>query len=43
MRNGKIVKVVNGATRPSYDKGIETSLKKYFDDYRTHGKLPSVR
>jgi formylmethanofuran dehydrogenase subunit A len=38
VRNGKIVKVVNGAThvaRPAYDKGIEKSLKKYFDDYHT--------
>jgi formylmethanofuran dehydrogenase subunit A len=38
VRNGKIVKVVNGAThvaRPTYDKGIEKSLKKYFDDYHT--------
>ena len=34
----KIVKVVNGAThvaRPSYDKGIEKSLKRYFEDYHT--------
>ena len=38
VRNGKIIKVVNGAThvaRPSYDKGIEKSLKQYFDDFHT--------
>jgi formylmethanofuran dehydrogenase subunit A len=38
VRNGKIVKVVNGAThvaRPIYDKGIEKSLKSYFDDFHT--------
>ncbi|MBS0232060.1 MAG: formylmethanofuran dehydrogenase subunit A [Proteobacteria bacterium] len=38
VRNGKIVKVVNGAThvaRPSYDPSIEKSLKPYFDDYIT--------
>lgn len=38
VRNGKIIKVVNGAThvaRPSYDKGIETSLKRYFEDFHT--------
>ncbi len=38
VRNGKIVKVVKGAThvaRPSYDKGIEKSLKSYFDDFHT--------
>ncbi len=38
VRNGKIVKVVNGAThvaRPSYDKSIERSLKRYFDDFHT--------
>jgi formylmethanofuran dehydrogenase subunit A len=38
VRNGRIVKVVNGAThvaRPSYDPGIEMSLKTYFDDYHT--------
>ncbi|MEQ1672091.1 MAG: amidohydrolase family protein, partial [Hyphomicrobium sp.] len=38
VRDGKIVKVVNGAThvaRPSYDKGIEKSLKQYFDDFHT--------
>jgi formylmethanofuran dehydrogenase subunit A len=38
VRNGKIVKVVQGAThvcRPQYDKGIERSLKAYFDRYHT--------
>jgi formylmethanofuran dehydrogenase subunit A len=38
VRNGRIVKVVNGAThvaRPSYNAGIEKSLKPYFDDYLT--------
>ena len=38
VRNGKIVKVVNGAThtlRPEYDNGIEKSLKRYFDKYQT--------
>jgi formylmethanofuran dehydrogenase subunit A len=38
VRNGKIVKVVNGAThtlRPEFDKGIEKSLKRYFDNYQT--------
>ena len=38
VRNGKIVKVVNGAThvaRPHYDPSIEKSLKPYFDDYIT--------
>ena len=38
VRNGKIIKVVNGAThvaRPAYDKGIEKSLKHYFDTYHT--------
>ena len=38
VRNGKIIKVVNGAThvaRPSYDKGNEKSLKQYFDDFHT--------
>ncbi|MDX2309244.1 MAG: formylmethanofuran dehydrogenase subunit A [Hyphomicrobium sp.] len=39
VRNGKIVKVVNGAThvvRPSYDrKRIEKPLKNYFDTYHT--------
>ena len=38
VRDGKIVKVVNGSThvaRPSYDKAIEKSLKQYFDDFHT--------
>lgn len=38
VRAGKIVKVVNGAThvaRPSFDKGIERSLKDYFSRYHT--------
>jgi formylmethanofuran dehydrogenase subunit A len=38
VRAGKIVKVVNGAThvaRPSYDRGIEKSLKDYFSRYHT--------
>jgi formylmethanofuran dehydrogenase subunit A len=38
VRNGKIVKVVQGAThvaRPSYDRGIERSLKNYFDRFHT--------
>jgi formylmethanofuran dehydrogenase subunit A len=38
VRNGRIVKVVQGAThvaRPDYDKGIEKSLKDYFQRYHT--------
>jgi len=38
VRNGSIVKVVQGAThvvRPDYDPGIETSLKDYFSRYHT--------
>jgi formylmethanofuran dehydrogenase subunit A len=38
VRNGKIVKVVNGAThvaRPTYDPGIEKSLRPYFENYHT--------
>ncbi len=38
VRNGKVVKVVAGAThvaRPQYDKGIEKHLKEYFDKYHT--------
>ena len=38
VRDGKIVKVVRGAThvaRPSYDKSIEGPLKRYFDDFHT--------
>ena len=38
VKQGKIVKVVNGAThvaRPSYDRSIEKSLSKYFEDFHT--------
>jgi formylmethanofuran dehydrogenase subunit A len=38
VRDGKVVKVVNGAThvaRPQYDKAIEKPLKDYFDNYHT--------
>ena len=38
VKNGKIVKVVNGNThtvRPEYDRSIERSLKQYFDKYMT--------
>ncbi len=38
VKNGKIVKVVNGGThilKPEFDKGIEKSLKRYFDDFQT--------
>jgi formylmethanofuran dehydrogenase subunit A len=38
VRDGQVVKVVNGAThvaRPQYDKGIEKPLKDYFDSYHT--------
>jgi formylmethanofuran dehydrogenase subunit A len=38
VRNGKIIKAVNGAThvaRPDYDRSIERQLKRYFDDYNT--------
>ena len=38
VRNGRIVKIVNGAThvaRPDYDKGIERSLNDYFRRYHT--------
>jgi formylmethanofuran dehydrogenase subunit A len=38
VRNGKVVKVVQGAThvvRPDYDRSIETPLKDYFDRYHT--------
>lgn len=38
VRNGKIVKVVQGAThvvRPEYDRGIEKHLKDYFTRYHT--------
>jgi len=37
-KNGKIVKVTIGSThvlRPEYDKSIERSLKRYFDEYQT--------
>jgi formylmethanofuran dehydrogenase subunit A len=46
VRNGSVVKVVNGAVhavKPEYDKGIEKPLKDYFDRYMTvkmeHTKL----
>ena len=38
VRDGNIVKVVNGAThvaRPDFDKSIEKSLKDYFARYHT--------
>jgi formylmethanofuran dehydrogenase subunit A len=38
VRNGKVVKVVQGAThvvRPDYDKSIEKPLNDYFDRYLT--------
>jgi formylmethanofuran dehydrogenase subunit A len=38
VRNGKIVKVVQGAThvcRPQYDRGIERAIKPYFDRFHT--------
>lgn len=38
VRNGKIRRVVNGAThtlRPEFDRGIERSLTRYFADYQT--------
>ena len=38
VKQGKIVKVVNGAThvaRPLYDRSIEKSLSKYFEDFHT--------
>lgn len=38
VRDGKVVKVVNGAlhaVKPEYDKGIEKPLKEYFDRYMT--------
>jgi formylmethanofuran dehydrogenase subunit A len=38
VRDGKVVKVVNGAThvaRPQYDKAIERPIKDYFDRYQT--------
>ena len=38
VQNGRIVKLVQGAThvaRPDYDKGIEKSLRNYFNRYHT--------
>ena len=38
VRNGKVVKVVAGAThvaRPEYDRSIEKPLREYFDRYHT--------
>jgi formylmethanofuran dehydrogenase subunit A len=38
VKNGKVVKVVQGAThvaRPDYDKSIEKPLKSYFDRFHT--------
>ncbi len=38
VRNGRIIKLVQGAThvaRPSYDAGIERSLRTYFERYHT--------
>jgi formylmethanofuran dehydrogenase subunit A len=38
VRDGKVVKVVNGAThvaRPEYNRSIEKPLKEYFDRYHT--------
>jgi hypothetical protein len=38
VKNGKVVKVVQGAThvvRPQFDKGIEKPLNEYFDRYLT--------
>lgn len=38
VRNGKVVKVVNGAlhaVKPEYDRGIEKPLRAYFDRYMT--------
>jgi formylmethanofuran dehydrogenase subunit A len=38
VKNGKVVKVVQGAThvaRPDYDRGIEKPLKDYFDRFHT--------
>ena len=38
VRDGKVIKVVNGAThvaRPDYDRSIEKRLKDYFDRYHT--------
>jgi formylmethanofuran dehydrogenase subunit A len=38
VKNGKVVKVVQGAThvaRPDYDRSIEKPLKDYFDRFHT--------
>ena len=38
VKNGKVVKSGPGSThvvKPEYDKGVETHLKKYFDQYQT--------
>ena len=38
VRNGKVVKVVQGAThvvRPDYDRAIEKPLEDYFSRYHT--------
>ncbi len=38
VKNGKVVKVVQGAThvmRPDYDKSIEKPLNDYFDRFHT--------
>ena len=38
VRDGKVVKVVNGAThvaRPEFDRSIEKPLKEYFERYHT--------
>ncbi|MBU2583139.1 MAG: formylmethanofuran dehydrogenase subunit A [Alphaproteobacteria bacterium] len=40
VKSGRIVKVVQGAThvaRPDFDKGIEKSLRSYFDRFHTVG------
>lgn len=38
VRDGRVVKIVNGAThvaRPSFDRSIEKSISKYFEDFHT--------
>lgn len=38
VEKGKVCKVINGGThtlKPGYDKTIEKTLKRYFDDYQT--------
>lgn len=38
VENGKICKVINGGThtlKPGYDKTIEKTLKRYFDEYQS--------